>query len=90
MKAEVGQYLYLDPPPMMTCVTELLATKLYRKLLSASTRPLCVIEVRPTAVMIGEDGIRNNGAGDRPMEARAVKETPTEDNKTQTDEKDAK
>lgn len=58
-KIEVGQYVYIDQPPITTYIAEGLAAGLYCKLLSVKTRSQREIEVRPTTVAIDENGIQN-------------------------------
>lgn len=55
----VGQYIYLDCPPITTSATERLATGSYKKVMSPKTWPFKVIEVSPTTISTKEDGVRN-------------------------------
>lgn len=64
-------------------------TESYRKLLLAKTVPFCRVEVTPATVTIDEDCTCNNISVDRTTVAPMARETPMEDNRTETDEKDA-
>lgn len=81
--------MYLDRPPVTTFSAEFLATEWYRKLLSTKTGMFVVIEVTLTTVVIDEDGICNTVSLNRPTVAPTTKETPTQDEKMQTEEKEA-
>lgn len=87
-RIEVGQYTYLDRPTMTTSASMHLATDSYSKLVSAKTGPFCVIEKSSTTMMIHKEVIRNTGSMERATVPPAAKETPKEDDCTQTDVND--
>lgn len=82
---EVGQYVYVDRPPVTSSTVEGTATQLYSQLLSVKTGLFRVVEVLPTIVTIDVDCIRNIVSGDQAKVAAAGNKTPIEDNRTQGD-----
>lgn len=87
---EVGQYEYLERPPMTTSAEERLVTASYSKLLFLKTGPFRLIEVMPTTVTIDKDGTRNTVPVDWAPVAPAANKTPTEDQRMQSDKTEAK
>lgn len=86
-------YRYLNRPLMTTCTTsaaECRAPKSYSKLLYAKTVPSPIIKVTPSRVMIEEHSTRDNDSAVLDEVAPAANKTPAEENRTQTDETDAK
>lgn len=74
-KNEVGQYVYLGRPPMMTSAAEHLATMSHSKLLSARTLSFVVIEKTPTRVTSDEDDIRNTISANQAAVVPAARKT---------------
>lgn len=54
-----GQFIYIHWPPKMTSAAERLVTEFYNKLIPPETWPFRIIEVSPTTVTIGKEGIQN-------------------------------
>lgn len=74
---------------MPTSAAECLETGSYCKPLSVKAGPSREIEVSPTIEAIGTGGIRNTVPAGRATVAPVARKTPTEDNKTQTNEHNA-
>lgn len=88
-KIEIEQSIYLDRPPMIKSAAERLAAEAYSKLLSTKSGPFRLIKVKPKTLTIDEDGIRNAAPVDQDTVASTAKKTPTVDDRTKTDDKDA-
>lgn len=88
MRTEVGQYLFLERPPMTTSAAKLVETKSYNRLRSFKTGLFMVIGVSSTIVLIDKDGIGNTLFVDWTAVAPVAKKTPNEDNRTQGNETD--
>lgn len=65
-----------------------MATKLYIKILPAKTRLFRIIEVTPMTVTIDQNGIRTTVFGNCDTPALNANKTPTEENRTETDNMD--
>lgn len=61
----MGQYMYIDRTPMITCTAERLASNSYSKVLSANNGPFWTVQFSPSTVIMDGKGLSNIGSVDQ-------------------------